>query len=363
MDRRAVMALGLAVAGCATARIPAGKLGRMPPPLWGPLTLGPYDPGLAVAWRDDAERRIQVWDWRPAIAGSGSAMRVGDLGALYVAGGPSGWPTDPLAFTATGYDEPGQDNGATRLAALPVASRAGAAPAQGRFPAVVLGQGFAFESPFHQHVMAEYLASWGYRVLTAPLTGPGLAKADVSSATLTAQVDDLALLARRSGDRRPALVGYDLGGMAVVALAGSGRVLPDVVIGIDSGVIGAELMRNLVESRPDFDWARLGMPYVHFTRSAAENMARNLPESLTIFERAAGAARALIRVPQMRHADFGAVGAIENALPGLYGEPPGNPAWGHAATIDLVRQALDHWTRGGSAWRPVVTGPITIETW
>ena len=77
------------------------------------------------------------------------------------------------------------------------------------------------------------------------------------------------------------------------------------------------------------------------------------------------AKRAMIRVPQMRHADFGAVGAIENVFPGLYGAAPGPAAWGHAAMIDLVRQALDHWTigNGGDEWRPAVRGPITVETW
>lgn len=363
MDRRAFLTLSALAAGAMAAPVSATKPGRTAPQLWGALTLGPYDPGLRVEWRSEGDRGIQVWDWRPAKVGSGTAMRVGDMGALYAAGGPAGWPDDPLAFTATGYDEPGEDNGAARLASVPVASRSSADPAPGRFPAVVLGQGFAFESPFHQHVLAEYLASWGYRVLTAPLTGPALAKAKVDPATLAAQVGDLAFLARLSGDRRPALVGYDLGGMATFALAGSGRVRPDVVVGIDSGVIGAALLRDLIESRADFDWARLTMPYVHVTRYAAENVARNLPEALTLFERAAGAPRAMVRIPQMRHADFGAVGAIENVFPGLYGTPPGNAAWGHAAMVDLVRQALDHWTRRGGEWRPVVRGPVTIETW
>jgi hypothetical protein len=134
------------------------------------------------------------------------------------------------------------------------------------------------------------------------------------------------------------------------------------VAGIDSGVIGEALLRNLIESRADFAWANLTMPYVHFTRGAAENVARNLPETLTAFERPGGAPRAMVRVPGMRHADFGAVGAIENVFPGLYGAAPGDAARGHAATLDLVRQALDHWTRGGGEWRPNVREPITVES-
>jgi hypothetical protein len=212
MDRRAFLISSLLLGGCATALGGREFSSRMPPPLWGALTLGAYDPGLSVTWHDTGPRRIQVWRWRPVVPGSGTAMRVGDLGRLYVAGGPAGWPSDPLAVTATGYDEPGVDNGATRLAPLAVASREHARPAAGRFPLVVIGQGFMFESPFHQHVMAEYLASWGYEVLTTPLTGEGGAKADVSPATLGAQVADLAWLAgRRAPGQGLALVGYDLG--------------------------------------------------------------------------------------------------------------------------------------------------------
>jgi pimeloyl-ACP methyl ester carboxylesterase len=290
-------------------------------------------------------------------------MAVADLGRLYADGGPPGWPDDPRSVTATGYDEPGQDNGAARLASLPIASRTDAVRARGRFPAVVIAQGFMFESPFHQHVMAEYLASWGYEVLTAPLVGPGGAKADVSPATLAAQVDDLAFLASlATEDARPALVGYDLGGMAAVALAGSGRVRPDLVIGIDSGVIGETLLRELIVSRPDFAWTRLTMPYVHFTRTAAENLVRNLPETAQIFETGGDAPRLMIRVPQMRHADFGAVGVIEGVFPGLYGEVQGSPALGHAAVLDLVRQALDHWSRGGDGpWQPNARPPLTVQ--
>jgi hypothetical protein len=291
-------------------------------------------------------------------------MTVGDLGRLYVAGGHVGWPSDPLAVTATGYDEPGQDNGAARLAPLGTASRSGAQPAPGRFPLVVLGQGIGYESPFWQHDLAEYLASWGYDVRTAPLTGPAAAKPEVTPATLSAQVSDLAFLAGRRRPPQPlALVGFDLGGMAAVALAGSGAVDPAVVIGIDSGVIGEALLRDLIESRPDFDWARLTMPYVHFTRTAAENVARGLAETLTIFERGNGAPRFMLRVPGMRHADFGAVGAIENVFPAFYGPVQGNPALGRANAVDLVRQALDHWTGAGGPWEPRVQPPLTLQSW
>ena len=71
----------------------------------------------------------------------------------------------------------------------------------------------------------------------------------------------------------------------------------------------------------------------------------------------------MVRVPQMRHADFGAVGAIEGVLPGLYGEVQGSPALGHASVLDVVRQVRDHWTRPGAdpAWRPVVRLPIVVE--
>ena len=73
----------------------------------------------------------------------------------------------------------------------------------------------------------------------------------------------------------------------------------------------------------------------------------------------------MIRVPQMRHADFGAAGAIENVFPAFYGQVQGTPALGRANAIDLVRQALDHFT-GPSRdqhWQPSLRPPLTVQSW
>lgn len=363
IDRRGFVALSLATSACATVPLPSVAPSL---PLWGALTPGAYAPGFAIDWLANGTRRVQRWRWFPAVPGSGTAMRVRDYGNAYVAGGGAGWPSDPRAIYATGYDEPGDAEKFAKLLDLKVAAREAARPARGRFPLVVLGQGFAFESPFHQHVLAEYLARWGYRVVTAPLTGASSTKTDVSAATLSAEVSDLAFLAAsEKHDEGLALIGYDLGGMAVVALAGGGRIKPDLVVGIDTGLMSEQLTKDLILGRPDFAFAKLTMPYVHFTRSAAENVARKLPETLRIFEENGGAARTLIRVPLMRHADFGTIGAIENVYPGLFGPPPGKPALGYANTLFLIRDALDHYVRRHSSapWQAPVQPPITAETW
>lgn len=363
IDRRGFVALSLATGACAAASLPSVAPGL---PLWGALKPGPYAPGFTIEWLTNGTRRVQRWTWFPAMPGSGTAMRVRDYGNAYVAGGGAGWPTDPRAIYATGYDEPGDAEKFAKLLDLKVAAREAAKPARGRFPLVVLGQGFAFESPFHEHVLAEYLASWGYRVVTAPLTGASGPKTDVSPATLGAEVSDLTFLAASERhDAGLALVGYDLGGMAAVALAGSGTIKPDVVVGIDTGLMSEQLTKELILSRADFAFAKLTMPYVHFTRSAAENVARKLPESLRIFEENNGAPRTLIRVPLMRHADFGSIGAIENIYPGMFGAPPGKPALGYANTLLLIRDALEHYVRRHSSapWRAPVQPPITAQAW
>jgi hypothetical protein len=365
IDRRAFVCATLAATACATTTNFAVPTLSMRP-LWVTLTPGPYAPGFQLDWLTNGSRRIQRWRWHPAQPGSGSAMSVRDYGAAYVARGPGGWPTDPRAIYATGYDEPGDAEKFARLLDLGVAARKNARAARGEFPLVVLGQGFGFESPFHQHVLAEYLASWGYRVVTTPLTGANGPKTDVSPATLSAEVEDLRFLA--ASERRAsglALIGYDLGGMAVVALAGSGLVKPDLVMGIDTGLMSERLTGDLITSRPDFAWNRLTMPYVHFTRIAAENQARNLPETLKIFEQNNGASRSLVRVPQMRHADFGTIGAIEHTYPAMFGPVQGNPALGYANTVYLIRDALDHFVRRRSQaeWKPLVPAPLTIQPW
>ena len=364
VDRRLFLAGGLALSACVSG--PRTSAVVDVPPLWGRLKAGPYAPGFAVDWVQNGPRRIQRWRWYPAIIRSGRPMRVADYGAAYVAGGPAGWPTDPRAIYATGYDEPGDTEKFARLMDLAVAARADAGPPQGRMPLVVLGQGFGYESPFWQAVLAEYLASWGYRVVTAPLSGAAGPKTDVSPATLSAEVADLAFLAASEPNNAGmALIGFDLGGMAAVALAGSGSVNPGLVIGLDSGVMSERLTRDLLTSRSDFAWRHLSMPYVHFTRTAAENVARDLPESLAIFELTSGAPRTLIRIPQMRHADFTTIGAIESVHPALFGEVQGDPALGFATMAALVKSALDHhiWFRSTDPWKAPVRPPITAQVW
>ena len=363
IDRRGFVAGSLALGGCAAGPRLAAPIA---PPLWGQLRPGPYAPGLDIDWKQFGARRLQRWRWFPAVADTGEAMTVRDLGGLYVEGGSSGWPSDPRAIYATGYDEPGDAEKLAKLLDIAISSRANARPAKGRFPLVMLGQGFGFESPFHQHVLAEYLATWGYRIVTAPLTGAAGPKADVSPETFAAQIADLlALAGSEDRDSGLALVGYDLGGMAVAALAGEDLLQADLVIGIDSGVMSERLVAQLMTSRPTFGWQKLTMPYVHCTRTAAENEARKLHEYLRIFETGGGAPRALVRIPQMRHADFGAIGAIENVHPGLFGPVQGAPALGYANALFLIRDALDHFIRNRSraAWRPPVQPPITVQSW
>lgn len=333
--------------------------------MWGTLAAGPYAPGFEIDWLKRSGHAVQRWRWYPARAGSGTPMTALDYGKAHVAGGPAGWPQDPRSVWATGYDEPGDLEKMSKLGALPVAARQGARPVRHDAPLVAIGQGFGFESPFHQHLLAEYLASWGYRVITSPLVSAGGAKADVSAATLAAEMADLAfLIAQEKSAAGLALIGYDLGGMAVVTMAGTGLVRPDLIVGIDSGLMSERLTTELVTSRPEFSWDRLTMPYLHFTRTAAENKARKLTEYFRIFE-AAPAPRALIRVPQMRHADFGTIGAVEAVYPGLFGPVPGKPDLGYANTLFLIRSALDHWVsaRARGSWSPTVRPPLTLQSW
>lgn len=371
LDRRLFVAGALAAAGCAS--LPRAASAR--PPLWGDLGFGPHAVGFRLAWlRDPARpgwggaaggRPIQAWRWYPAAAGTGRAMRVADYARLFAdsPSAPTGWPADPQAALGTGYDPPLPVGGYEKLAPLPVAGRHEARPARGALPLVVIGQGFSYESPFHQHLLAEYLASHGYTVITAPLTGVAGRQPDISPATFDAQIRDMAFLMHRERARRVALVGFDLGGMAAFALAAERPV--SAVIGLDTGVIAERLIASLLETRPGFDFARQRAPYLHVTRAAAENQARNLPEDLRVFEQSGGAPRALLRVPGMRHIDFTVTGSIERIFPGFWDPIEVDPSARYYALLRLIRAALDHWTgpRATAPWQPAVPPPLTLQQW
>lgn len=272
-----------------------------------------------------ATRSIQEWRWFPAFAGTGQSARIRDIGRLLTlmrpdGSVPPGWPTRIEAALETGYDPPLPAGAFDVLAPLPIAARLGARAAAGSFPLVVIGQGFAYESPFHQHMLAEYLASHGYRVVTAPLTGATAYASAVDPPVFAAAVDDLRFLPAR------------------------------------------RLIDSLLAPRPGFTFDGMRAPYLHVTRTRAENIARGLPEDLSALEEGGGPSRTLLRIPRMRHADFFTDAAIENVIFGFAGPVAGDPPRAYAELLEFLRQTADRALKGKGP-EPQPPAGSTVESW
>lgn len=104
-------------------------------------------------------------------------------------------------------------------------SRVDVAAAPGRFPVLVLGQGLYYESPLSQLVLSEYLASWGYVVVTCPLKGTQYRLVNLNAVDLETITRDLefvlgqVLLEPYVDPDHVGVIGYDIGGMAGMTLA------------------------------------------------------------------------------------------------------------------------------------------------
>ena len=171
--------------------------------------LGPFAAGLAAQQMGQADRKLAVSIWYPALAGAGRP------GSTYHSAlvGPDG---RPAAFSIQGI------------------AVAGAAPSPGRFPLVILAHGFN-NTPEVLAWLGENLATKGYIVVAPAFRDPpkfNAPSAMFAVAHRPLDIADIAAEAQRratSGDavfahadpERTAVLGYSMGGYGAVAAAGA----------------------------------------------------------------------------------------------------------------------------------------------
>lgn len=308
-----------------------------------------------------ATRTVRAWLWYPAEGGTGETLLleryVEEAARDLTVAGSSARPEVRAHLQQVMVQHGLREADLSVRLGTAMLARAHATPGQGTFPLLILGQGLFYESPLAQVTLCEYLASHGFVVATAPLTGASHLEVELSVEDFSAQVLDLALVKAGAltllpvDPTRVAAGGFDLGGMAAFLLAKND---PSVraLVSLDSGIIFPHNM-TLLEATPGFRGPGLDLPTLQVTRDREGNSAIGVREDFRYFENATTEDLYLVRIPGMRHPDFTSFldfGTAPADLP-FWGPEVGDPRVGHAQVAVLARDFLEAFTQGNEKAR------------
>jgi dienelactone hydrolase len=294
-------------------------------------------------------RPIRVYVWYPATGNRRARpLRFGDYAAL---ADDDVWPAE-IAGDARGRLKYANGPLARALSAAafnallerPMHAVENAAPAEGRFPLLVIGLGLYYESPIAFATLAEYLAGRGFVVATSPLVGTHVAIPRLIVPDLETQIRDLEFVIARARElpfvdsRRLGVIGFDQGGMAGVVLAMRNRDV-DAFVSMDAGIQyphGSGLPR----SSPHYDALALRVPWLH-AANRADGPPR--PGVSSLFDEAVHSDRYWLRVGALDHADFTSYALVEGrgAVTGYWGPVTSAAPAAHRAVAEYVRHFFD----------------------
>jgi dienelactone hydrolase len=323
-------------------------------------------------------RPIRVYVWYPARAAS-KPMRFGRYAAL---ADDDVWPAeisgsarDALKFSRGPLARSLAPAAFEALLQRPMRADENARPAAGRFPLIALGQGLYYESPIALAALAEFLAGRGFVVVTTPLVGTNSPVVRIDAQDLETQVRDLEFAIARArrlpfvSGARLGVLGFDMGGMAGVALAMRN---PDVnaFASMDSGILYPH-PSGLPQASPSYDPAALRVPWLHATSMTAMDRPRD-PGVKSLFDAAVHSDRYLLVTEGMAHVDFTTYGLIggRRAMPHYWGDPAPETARRQGIVADYLDHFFDAFLRAdaaSAAWldrdpKVAVPGaPMTIE--
>ncbi|HUF12967.1 MAG TPA: dienelactone hydrolase family protein [Longimicrobiales bacterium] len=333
------LALATTLSMLSLSSIDAAPAAAQEHPVLGELEMGPHPVGFTVEYTRDPSRverpevrpdgtpetrpiarLMQVALWYPASdAASGTAMTLGDYIDLQNSGLLADDRRDEGILTETQRAELVREwatwNIMTGVALedwerlLPVRMRASrdAVPAGGAFPLILMIQG-ANGSVADMMGTAEYLASHGYVVVTAPSRGPDQAVTRVSAdPRLTESImQDAEYAIGRAATRdfvavrQLGVLGWSRGGTAALLL-GMRNPSIDAIVSFDSG------LGRLAAVAPSFDPSRLTAPVLAFHTGWPGPTYPPL-DSLRYAD------VHIVPVSGVHHVDFSAIGMIHTAL-------------------------------------------------
>jgi predicted dienelactone hydrolase len=291
------------------------------------LAAGPWAVGFSRIARADSSRPLASGDPRPLDIGVWYPARTRGSSRLTLRSyfPPPDTESSALAAFLTAHGAP--DTAVAAWLDAPMLATADPAPSGGRFPLVLLAQGNGQSAP-DQAPLAEYLASHGYIVATAPspmrISGPLADEASVG-ARAEEQALDLAFV-RTTVDARtdvaPGLVGvvaHSFGARGALLLA-MGDSSIAALVSLDGG-IGTATARASLEGAPSFDARAARAPILHIYERLDSFMAPDLG----LLHSLGPANRWTIEAPSLHHHHFTDLGAA------AIGHPSLRPALGASA--------------------------------
>jgi len=238
-----------------------------------------------------------------------------------------------------------------RLGSQRVWARRDARPAAGRFPVLIYAPGSGYPA-FDNSVLFEYLARYGYVVVSSPSIGPDARRMPGSLSGLEAQTRDLEFLAGyvqtlpQVDAERIGTAGFSWGGIPSVLFAlANTRVR--AVISLD-GVIRESQSLTLARTFVRFKPERLRVPLLVLTTAPDHAIPGFADESFLDQVRFAEVTRAVI--PGVDHHDFGSMSSLlrRASQPGKVRDWAPATA-GYEAICTLTLEFLDVHLKGGGA--------------
>lgn len=192
-----------------------------------------------------------------------------------------------------------------------------AAPLDGPFPLIVIGQGLYYESPIVFSALAEFLARQGFVVVTCPLVGSNSAIVRMDIRDLETSVRDLEFVIARA--RRFSFVssdqlgvfGFDMGGMAGLILTMRNADV-DAFVSVSSGIL-YENQDGIPSDSPHHEPDALRVPWLHSVPVYWMKPADSGEQSL--FDTARHSERYLLLTNGLGHVDYTSYALIPDRSP------------------------------------------------
>ncbi len=178
--------------------------------------------------------------------------------------------------------------------------------AEGKFPVIIVGQGYNYESPISHLILCEYLASHGYIVVTSPLLGTYSKAVELNMIDFETQVRDMEFLLSKvfelpnANHEKIAALGFDLGAMSATLLQMRNANIKSLVC-YDGGIMFEHNTSRLLNPSPYYDPQKLNVPALIFSRTIKNNIEMGLKEDSIIFLNSPYSKKFLVRTEDMKH--------------------------------------------------------------